>query len=68
MSMDKFLFEWFQYGPAKQKEILDGFPIGEQEKTEIMDSLEQIKAKMSPLKIISTPPSFDVPKAPTGMA
>ena len=68
LSQEELLFQWFNKSPSEQKQLLDQFSIGDQEKTEIMYGLEQIKAKMSPLKMISTPPSFDVPKAPTGMA
>lgn len=68
LSQEELLFQWFSKSPAEQKQLLDQFSMTEQERTEVMYVLEQIKAKMSPLKIISTPPSFGVPKAPTGMA
>ena len=69
LSQEELLFQWFGNSPDEQERILgqDKY-MTDQQKTEIKYNLEQIKAKMSPLKIISTPPSFDVPKAPTGMA
>ena len=68
LSQEELLFQWFNKSPAEQEQLLGQFSIGEKEKAEIMYGLEQIKVKMSPIKFKDSPPSFDVPKAPTGIA